>query len=67
MNEFFNNAPIGKIFIDRAKAVTVTPFKGAKYGSIMTAVQDGLTRVETGKQSIDDSWAQTVTAIKALG
>lgn len=66
-SEFFNNAPIGKIFSDRANAVTITPFKGVKYGSIMTAVQDGLTRVETGKQSIDDSWAQTVTAIKALG
>lgn len=66
VNEFFNNAPIGKIFIDRANAVTVTPYKGVKYGSIMTAVQDGLTRVETGKQSIDDSWAQVVTAIKAL-
>jgi len=67
VNEFFNNAEIGKIYIDRANAVTITPFKGVKYGSIMTAVQDGLTRVETGKQSIDDSWAQTVTAIKALG
>ncbi len=67
VNEFFNNAPIGKIYIERANAVTVTPFKGVKYGSIMTAVQDGLTRVETGSQSIDASWAQTVTAIKALG
>nr|WP_241732491.1 ABC transporter substrate-binding protein [Galbitalea soli] len=66
-NTFFNNAPIGKIFIDRANAVTVTPFKGVKYGAIMTAVQNGLTRVEQKQQTIDASWAQVVTDIKALG
>jgi cellobiose transport system substrate-binding protein len=66
-NTFFNDAEIGKIYIDRANAVKVTPFKGAQYGSIMTAVQNGLTRVETGTQSIDDSWNQVVTDIKALG
>ncbi len=66
-NVFFNNAPTGKIFVSRAKAFTSLPFKGIHYGDIMQAVQDGLTRVETGSQSIDASWTQTVTAIKALG
>lgn len=66
-NPFFNDAPIGKIFIDRANAVKVTPFKGVKYGAINTAVQNGLTRVETGTQSVSDSWNQVVTDIKALG
>lgn len=65
-NTFFNNAPTGKIFVSRAKAFTSLPFKGIHYGDIMQAVQDGLTRVETGSQSIDASWAQTVTAIKAI-
>ena len=68
-NAFFNNAPIGKLFIDRAKAFAdagVIPFKGVKYGAIMGAVQNGLTRVEQGQQSIDDSWTQVVADIKAL-
>lgn len=63
---FFNNAPIGKIFADRAAAVKVIPFKGVNYGAIMGAVQNGLTRVEQGQQNIDDSWAQVVKDIKAL-
>jgi cellobiose transport system substrate-binding protein len=65
-NAFFNDAPTGSIFVSRAKAFTSLPFKGIHYGDIMQAVQDGLTRVETGSQTIDASWAQTVTAIKAL-
>jgi cellobiose transport system substrate-binding protein len=66
-NEFFNDAPIGTIFADRANAVTVTPFKGINYGAIMGAVQNGLTRVEQGQQSVDDSWTQVIADIKALG
>jgi cellobiose transport system substrate-binding protein len=68
-NAFFNNAPIGSLFTDRAKAFAdagVIPFKGIKYGAIMGAVQNGLTRVEQGQQSVDDSWAQVVSDIKAL-
>ena len=42
----------------------VIPFKGIKYGSIMGAVQNGLTRVEQGQQSIDASWTQVVSDIK---
>ena len=66
MNAYFNNAPVGQIFADRAKAVSVTPYKGVKYAAIMQAVQDGLTRVESKKQTIDASWAQVVADIKAL-
>src|SRR5438067_6549613 len=66
MNPYFNNAPIGQIFADRAKAVKVTPYKGIKYAAIMQAVQDALTRVESKKQSIDASWAQLVSDINAL-
>ena len=68
-NAFFNNAPIGSLFTDRAKAfadTNVIPFKGVKYGAIMGAVQNGLTRVEQGQQSVDDSWTQVVSDIKAL-
>ena len=68
-NAFFNNAPIGTLFADRADAFSkagVIPFKGIKYGAIMGAVQNGLTRVEQGQQSVDDSWNQVVSDIKAL-
>ena len=67
---FSNNAPLGQIMIDRAKGFAdtgVIPFKGVNYGAIMTKVQDGLTRVETGQQSAADSWNQVVSDIKALG
>lgn len=37
-----------------------------KYAAVMKVVQDGLTRVETGTQSIDQSWTQVVSDIKAL-
>ncbi len=66
MNPYFGNAPIGQIFASRAKAVTVTPYKGVKYAAIMQAVQDGLTRVESKKQTIDASWAQVVSDVNAL-
>ena len=65
-NPYFDNAPIGQLFAERAKAVKVTPFKGVRYAAIMQAVQDGLTRVENKQQTIDASWAQVSSDIKAL-
>jgi cellobiose transport system substrate-binding protein len=68
-NAFFNNAAIGKLFTNRANAFAKTgviPFKGIKYGAIMGAVQNGLTRVEQGQQTADASWTQVVSDIKAL-
>jgi len=67
-NEFFNNAPTGEILINRAKAVDpVPPFKGPKYFQINDAAQQALTRVEEGQQTIDESWAQFVSEVEALG
>src|SRR5699024_7920405 len=34
-NEFFNDAPVGQILVDRANAVTVQPYKGPKYSDIL--------------------------------
>ena len=70
VDAYFNNAPIGQIMINRAKGYAstgVTAFKGIHYGDVMTAVQNGLLRVEQGKQNADDSWTQVVSDIKALG
>ena len=67
-NEYFNNAPVGQILIDRSKAITVSPFKSVKYFPINDALQKALTRVDVDKsQSIDQSWDQWIADVKALG
>ena len=66
-NEFFNNAPVGQILTDRAKAVTVAPFKGAFYFQINDGMQKALTRVEDGTQNQQQSWDQWVAEVDALG
>lgn len=66
-NPFFNDAPIGQIFSDRAAAVTVSPFKGTAYFQINQALQDALTRVETGTQDAQTSWDQWITEVNAIG
>jgi len=62
----FNDAPTGQIFADRAKAVTMTPYKGTHYFAINDAMQQALTRVEQGT-SPQDSWDKWVGDVKALG
>jgi cellobiose transport system substrate-binding protein len=66
-NAFFNNAPTGQLFAERAKAVTVTPYKGAKYFPINDAMQQALTRVEDGSMTPAQSWDRFVADVKALG
>ncbi len=66
-NPFFNDAPIGRIFSDRAAAVTVSPFKGQHYFEINDAMQKALTRVEDGTQQADASWKQWVSEVSAIG
>ena len=64
---FFNNAPTGKIFAERAKAVTVSPFKGPKYFPINDAMQQALTRIEDGSATPEVSWEKFVADVQALG
>ncbi|MEO6142351.1 MAG: ABC transporter substrate-binding protein [Dermatophilaceae bacterium] len=65
---FFNNAPTGTILANRAKAVTVAPFKGKNYFAINDAMQQALTRVDVDKtDNPASSWAKFLTAVKALG
>lgn len=65
-NEFFNGAPTGEILADRAKAVTVQPYKGPKYSDILTAFQAAITRVDDGSKDPDASWEQFLADVKAL-
>ena len=67
VNEYFHNAPVGQIFTDRAKAVSVAPFKGAFYFQINDAMQKALTRVEDGTQDKQASWDQWVSEVEAIG
>ncbi|RNB45417.1 carbohydrate ABC transporter substrate-binding protein [Agromyces tardus] len=67
VNEYFNNAPVGQIFTDRAKAVDVAPFKGEFYFQINDAMQKALTRVEDGTQDKQASWDQWVSEVQAIG
>jgi cellobiose transport system substrate-binding protein len=56
---FFNNAPTGKIFGE--SAVNLKPqFQGEKHGPIRKAMEDGITRVEQGRQKPDESFAQSL-------
>ncbi|MDO5720771.1 MAG: ABC transporter substrate-binding protein [Actinomycetaceae bacterium] len=66
-NEFFNNAPTGQILSDRAKAVTVRPFKGAHYFAINSVVGDAILRVENGSDDPETSWQKALEAYDALG
>ena len=67
VNPFFNDAPIGQILANRAEAVTVQPHKGPKYSDILQAFQAGVTRVDDGSQSADESWEQFQADVEALG
>jgi cellobiose transport system substrate-binding protein len=67
-NAFFNEAPVGEIFGNRYKAITVTPFKGPNYFSVHTTVADAITKVDV-EQSADaeTAWQGALDAFGALG
>jgi len=64
-NPFFNNAPVGAIFAASVKSMN-PQFMGPKSGDINTAIINGLTRIEQGKQKPDESWTQVQKDVKAL-
>lgn len=67
-NEFFNNAPVGEIFADRAQAIAVTPFKGPNYFSIHQTVTDAITKVDVDKSAdAAAAWDGAVQAYQDLG
>jgi len=66
-NKFFNDAPTGQILADRAKAVTVNPFKGPQYFAVRQVIADAINRVDvTKKQTAEESWQQAVKEFNAL-
>ncbi|MFD1718329.1 extracellular solute-binding protein [Georgenia deserti] len=67
-NDFFNEAPVGQIFADRAAAIEGAPFKGANYFAIHQGVQDALNRADVeGSQDPETSWEGAVQNYQDLG
>jgi cellobiose transport system substrate-binding protein len=64
-NPFFNNAPVGTIYSTSVKTL-VPQYQGPKTADINMAIQNGLTRIEQGKQNPEQAWAQVLTDVKAL-
>jgi cellobiose transport system substrate-binding protein len=64
-NPFFNNAPVGKVFTDGAQKLEPQTL-GPKQGDIQTAASNAIQRVEQGKQTPDESWAQFLTDVQNL-
>ena len=59
-NDYFGGAKIGTVFANRSAAAKTVMFKGPHYIAIDGAAFNAITRVETGKQSIDAAWQQFV-------
>ncbi|MBB5080036.1 ABC transporter substrate-binding protein [Nonomuraea endophytica] len=62
---FFGDAPIGKIYSDAAKALKPQHL-GPKEADVRTAIGNGLGRVEQGKQSPDEAWAQVLQDVAKI-
>ncbi|QNE21697.1 extracellular solute-binding protein [Kribbella qitaiheensis] len=60
VNPYFNNAPVGKIFINRAQNVILKQHKGPRDGEINQVFSEALQRVEEGKQSPAAAWKQAL-------
>ncbi|MCL6423831.1 extracellular solute-binding protein [Brachybacterium sp. JHP9] len=66
-NEFFNDAPVGQIFSDRATAIETQPFVGPKFFVINTVVADAITRWDVDGGDPAASWDQAITQYDELG
>ncbi|UMG91176.1 ABC transporter substrate-binding protein [Nocardioides sp. TF02-7] len=62
---YFNDAPVGEIFSNRANAITVQPYHGPLYSDILGKFQEAITRVDQGGDP-DKSWETFVNEVEAL-
>lgn len=63
-SSYASGAPTGKIFGDRAKAITTVPFRGIHFQTISTYLEKAVFRVEDGSQSATASFAQFQSDVK---
>ncbi|MGZ0712102.1 ABC transporter substrate-binding protein (plasmid) [Coraliomargarita sp. W4R53] len=66
INPYFNDAPTGAIFTDRAEAVTVAPYKDANFFKYNDALQNAVTRVFDGVDDQTTSWDTYVSEVEAF-
>ncbi len=62
---YFNDAPVGEIFSNRASAITVQPYHGPLYSDILGKFQEAITRVDQGGDP-EESWETFVTEVESL-
>jgi cellobiose transport system substrate-binding protein len=60
VNAYFNNAPVGQIFVNRARNVILKQHKGPRDGEINQIFSAALSRVDDGKQPADAAWNQAL-------
>jgi cellobiose transport system substrate-binding protein len=60
VNAYFNNAPVGQIFVNRARNVILKQHKGPRDGEINQIFSAALSRVDDGKQTSDAAWKQAL-------
>ncbi|WP_369369654.1 ABC transporter substrate-binding protein [Promicromonospora sp. Populi] len=65
-NPFFANAPVGKIFTERAQSINGAPYKGQYYFAIRDEVNTALTAVDTGSVGPETAWNQAVQTVEDL-
>ncbi|WP_312856301.1 ABC transporter substrate-binding protein [Nocardioides pelophilus] len=64
-DEYFNGAPAGEIFSNRAAAITVQPYHGPLYSDILGKFQEAITRVDQGADP-EESWQTFVNEVDSL-
>lgn len=67
MVPFFNDAPVGQIYSERAKAITTQPALGPNFFTINGFVADAITRFDVEGMDPEKSWQEALTAYKELG
>ncbi|WP_298330045.1 extracellular solute-binding protein [Haloactinopolyspora sp.] len=64
---FFNDAPTGTMFVNRALAVGEAQYKGPRDGDVNQALQNSLRRIEDGSQEPDAAWEQFLEDAERVG
>ncbi|MGP9746774.1 ABC transporter substrate-binding protein [Brachybacterium sp. AOP29-B2-41] len=67
VNEFFNSAPVGEIYSERATAIDVQPFMGPNFFVINTVLADAITRWDVDGMDPAESWDLALAAYDELG
>jgi cellobiose transport system substrate-binding protein len=65
-NPFFNNAPVGKIFTERARSIVGAPYKGPYYFAIRDEVNNALTAVDVGTSGPEIAWNNAVQTVEGI-